>query len=44
MTLDEFKAHVTAQRNAQQQLAINAIKTIAKSTINNNVTTTEGNN
>lgn len=45
MTLDEFRNHVTQQRNAQQQLAINAINAIAKSTINNNnVTTTEGNN
>lgn len=44
MTLDEFKQYVTAQRNAQQQNAINAFATIANATINNNnVTTIEGN-
>lgn len=36
MTLDEFRNHVTQQRNAQQQLAINAIKTIAQSTTTTN--------
>jgi hypothetical protein len=36
MTLEEYKQLVTQQRNEQQQLAINAIKTIAQSTINNN--------
>jgi hypothetical protein len=45
MTLDEFKKHVTQQRNAQSQNAINAFALIANATINNNnnnATTIEG--